>query len=180
MLRERRGAVGDELADLAAAPAQRLADRVRVGAALRPRDRAVLEHERGARRRERVHRRLDDRLERLLEVERLGDRLGDPRQRLELVDAALGLLVELRVLDRLRDLRRDREQQVDLVVAEVARLPRADVERALEPLAAGEDRDGEDRLVLVLGQVREVLEARVEVRLRGDHHRRALLRPPSR
>ena len=51
VLGERRGAVGDELADLASAPAQRLADRVRVGAALGPGDRAVLEHERGAGRR---------------------------------------------------------------------------------------------------------------------------------
>ena len=37
-----------------------------------------------------------------------------------------------------------------------------------------EDRHGENRLVLLLGQVREELEARVEVRLRRDHHRRAL------
>ena len=148
---------------------------MRVGPPLGPGDRAVLEHERGAGRRERVHRRLHDRLERLLEVERLRDGLGDPRERLELVHAALRLLVELRVLDRLRDLRGDHEQQVDLVLGEVARLARADVERALEPLAAGEDRHGEDRLVLVLGQVREVLEARVEVRLRRDHHRRPRL-----
>ena len=115
---------------------------------------AVLEHERGPGRATRVHRRLHDRLERLLEVERLGDRLGDPRQRLELLDAPLRLRVELRVLDRLRDLRRDREQQVDLGLGELARLARADVERALE-LLAGEDRHGEDRLVLVLGQVGE-------------------------
>ena len=40
-------AVGDELADLPAAPAQRLADRVRRRDALRPGDPAVVEHERG-------------------------------------------------------------------------------------------------------------------------------------
>ena len=39
VLGERRRAVGDELADLPAAPAQRLADRVRVGPALGPGDR---------------------------------------------------------------------------------------------------------------------------------------------
>ncbi len=151
VLRERRAAVGDELADLAAAPAKRRPDRVRVGAALRPGDRAVLEHERGARGGERVHRRLHDRLERLLEVERLGDRLGDPGERLELVHAALRLLVELRVLDRLRHLGRDREQQVDLALVEVAGDAGAHVQRALQPLAAREDRHRQDRLVLVLG-----------------------------
>ena len=36
------------------------------------------------------------------------------------------------------------------------------------------DGHGQDRLVLVLRQVRELLEACVEVRLRGDHHRSAL------
>ena len=105
----------------------------------------------------------DDRLERLLEVERLRDRLGDPRERLELVDPAPRLRVELRVLDRLPDLRGDRREQRDLCVGERPRLARADVERALEHVA-GEDRDREDRLVLVLTEVRERLEARVEMR----------------
>ena len=91
------------------------------------------------------------------------------------MDAALSLLIELRVLDRLRDLRGDREQELDLFLGEVARHPGADVEGALEPLAAGEDRHRQDRLVLVLRQVGEVLEARIEVRLGGDHHRRPLL-----
>ena len=74
-----------------------------------------------ARRRSRrsdVDRRRDDRLERLLEVERLGDRLRDPRQRLELVHAALCGLVELRVLDRLRHLGGDRHEQLDLGLGE--------------------------------------------------------------
>ena len=119
---ERRVPVGDELADLAPLPAQRQAHRVRARAPLRPGDAAVLEHERRAGRVDGVHRRLHDRLERLLEVERLRDRLGDPRERLELAHAALRVRVELRVLDRLRDLRRDRHQQLDLVVVEDARL----------------------------------------------------------
>ena len=144
------------------------------GAALRPRDLPVLEHERRTGRVQRLHRRLHDRLERLLEVEGLRDGLRDARERLELGDAPLRALVELRVLDRLRDLRRDRDEELDLGVGERPRLARADVERALELVGAGHDRDGEDRLVLVLGQVRKLLEARVEVRLRGDHDRRAL------
>ena len=179
-LGERGRAVGHELADLPAAPPQRLPDRVRVGLALRPGDRAVLEHERRTGRRERVHGRLHDRLERLLQVERLRHGLGDPRQRLQLVHAALRLLVELRVLDRLRHLGCDHEQQVDLLLGELPRLARPDVERALEPLGAGEDRHREDRLVLVLGQVGEVLEALVEVRLRRDHHRLPRLRGRAR
>ena len=153
---ERRVAVADELADLAALPAQRQPHRVLAGTALRPRDVPVLEHERRAGRTHGLHRRLHDRLERLLEVERLGDRLRDPRQRLELVDPPLRLLVQLRVLDRLRDLVGDREQELDLVRPELARLPRTDVEGAGQ-LLAGQDRDGQDRLVLVLRQVREGL-----------------------
>ena len=50
---------------------------------------------------------------------------------------------------------------------------RADVQRPLEHVA-GEDGHGEDRLVLVLAQVRERLEAGVEVRARGEHDRPAL------
>ncbi len=169
-------AVGDELADLAAAPAERLPDRVGIGATLGPSDRAVLEHERRPGRRERVHRGLHDRLERFLEVERLRDRAGDAGERLELMHASLRLLVELRVLDRLGHLGGDRQQELDLVLSEDAPLARAHVEGTLEPLAASEDRHGEDRLVLVLGQVGEVLEARVEVGLRGDHDGGALLR----
>jgi NitT/TauT family transport system substrate-binding protein len=42
---------------------------------------------------ERLHRRLHDRLERLLEIERLGDGFGDPSQRLELGNAPLGGIV---------------------------------------------------------------------------------------
>ena len=72
--------------------------------------------------------------------------------------------------DRLRDLSGDRDEQVDLVPVELARRQRADVQRAREPIAR-QDRDGKDRLVLVLGQVREGFEAWVEVRLRRDHHR---------
>ena len=111
---ERDVAVADELADLAPLPAQRQAHGVAAGAALRPRDLAVLEHERGARRVDRRHGRRHDRLERLLEVQRLRDGLGDLRERLQLVDAALRLGVQLRVLDRLRDLGGDRHEQVDL------------------------------------------------------------------
>ena len=69
----------------------------------------------------------------------------------------------------MRDLRRDRNQQVDLFAGEVPRRDRADVQRAGKPLAR-EDRHGENRLVLVLGQIRERLEPRIEMGLRRDHH----------
>ena len=100
LVRERRVSVADELADLAPLPAERQADVVRPRPPLGPGDVAVLEHERRAGRADSLHRRLHDRLERLLEVERLRDRLGDLRQRLELRHAALRLRVELGVPER--------------------------------------------------------------------------------
>ena len=169
---ERRVAVADELADLPPLPAQRNPHRVLARLALRPHDLAVLEHQRRPRGVERVDRRLDDSLERLLQVERLRDRLGDAREGLQLADPPLRLGVELGVLDRLRHLRGDRDEEVDLGRRELARLSRPDVQRALE-LVPGEDRHREDRLVLVLRQVRERLEPLVEVRLGRDHHRLA-------
>src|SRR5947208_12699147 len=98
---------------------------MRPGTTFGPRDVAVLEHERRTARVDRLHRRLDDRLERLLEVERLGDSLRDPGERLELPHAALRLRVELRVLDRLGDLCGDRHDQLQLVRRELPRLDRA-------------------------------------------------------
>ena len=117
--REGRVAIADELPDLSAFPAQREPDRVRTGSALRPRDLAVLEHERRAGRGDRGHGRLHDRAQRLLEVQRLGDRLGYLRQRLELSHSLLGVLVQLRVLDRLCDLARNGHQEVDLGLVEL-------------------------------------------------------------
>src|SRR4029077_8799646 len=93
--------------------------------------------------------------------------LRDAGERLELGDSRLGLGVELRVDDRLRYLAGDRLQQLDLVGTELARLAGTGVEGAGE-LLARVDRDGEDRLELRLGQVRELLPARVEVGVRGD------------
>ena len=116
---------------------------------------------------------VDDRLEGLLEIERLGDGLGDLRQRFQLGDAALRLRVQLRVLDRLCDLRRDGDGELDLVRAEFTRLDRPHVQRAGEPLAR-DDRHGEDRLVLILGEIREELEAGIEICLRRNHDRPSL------
>ena len=140
---KRRVAVADELADLATLPPERQADRVLPGPPLRPGDLAVLEHQRGAGRADRLHRCGHDRLARLLEVERLRDRLRDPRQRLELRDPRLRVGVELRVLDRLRHLRRDRDQQADLRLRELPRLARAHVQRSGQFLAR-QDRHGQD------------------------------------
>ena len=171
--REGRVPIADELADLPSLPAERQANGVPAGVPLGPRDLPVLEDERGAGRADGVHRRPDDRAERLLEVKRLRDRLGDPRKRLELRDPLLRVLVELRVLDRLRDLACDRHQELDLVGIELSRLLRPDVQGALEPLLR-QDGHGQDRLVLLLPQVRKGLEARVEVRVPRDHDRRSL------
>ena len=173
VVRERRVAIADELADQTPLPPERHPDRVSARAPFRPGDLPALEDERRARRVERLHRRLDDRLERLLEVERFRHRLRDARQRLELRDPPLRVRVELRVLDRLGNLARDRRQEVDLRARELPLTERAHVERAGQ-LLAREDRHGEDRLVLVLRQVRERLEARVEVRLLREHDGRPL------
>jgi hypothetical protein len=83
------------------------------------------------------------------------------------------VVVELGVLDRLRNLPGDGHQQVDLVAAELPRLLGADVEGAFETVS-GEDRDGEDRLVVRLAQVGKVLEAGIQVGLTRDHHGGAL------
>jgi hypothetical protein len=156
--------VDDELADLAPLPAQGQAHVLRAGTAFGPGDVAVFQDECGSRRADGLHRRLHDRLQRLLEVERLGDCLRDLREGLELRHAALRLRVELRVLDRLRDLVGNGDEQLDLVTRELPRLECADVERTGQPVT-GEDRHGQDRLVLVLGEVREELEAWVKVGL---------------
>ena len=74
------------------------------------------------------------------------------------------------MLDRLGDLVGDRHQELDLFLRELSRLKRADVQCAGQPLPR-EDRHGENRLVLILREVGEELEAGVEVRLRRDHHR---------
>ena len=143
------------------------------GAALGPGHTPVLEHDGSSGRVHRAHGRLNDRLERLLEVERLRHCLRDPRERLELGNPALGMVVELRVLDRLRHLTCDRHEQVDLRLVVLPRGDRPHVERPLETIL-GEDRDGEDRFVLLLVQIREVLEARIEMGSARDHDRRTL------
>src|ERR671910_514396 len=56
------------------------------------------------------------------------DAAHDRASMFELGDPALRLAVELGVLDRLCDLVGDREQEVDLVLRELARRDRADVE----------------------------------------------------
>ena len=115
--RKLRVPIADELTDLPPLPAQREPNGVRARSTFRPCDLPVLEHECRPCRMQRLHRRLHDRLQRLLEVERLRDRLRDASERLELGDTPLRALVELRVLDRLRDLRRDGDKELDLGVA---------------------------------------------------------------
>ena len=88
----------------------------------------------------------DDLGQRLRLVQRLRHGLGDARQRLQLGDAAARPVVELRVLDRLRHLGRDRLEQLDLVVVPLPRLGGAHVHGAGEALRAIEDRHREQRL----------------------------------
>ena len=94
-------------------------------------------------------------------------------QRLQLRHPRPRLLVQLRVLDGLPDLPCDRGQQRHLILAEGAGQPRAHVQRPLQAVARVH-RHGQDRLVLVLGQVGEADEARVQVGRLGDHDRTAL------
>ena len=58
------------------------------------------------------------------------------------------------MLDRLRNLVGDRHEQLDLVLREHTRLERAHVQRAGETVAR-KDRHREDRLVVVLREIRE-------------------------
>src|SRR5919201_1087005 len=134
---ERCVAVAHELADLPSLPAERQANRVGAGASLRPRDVAVLEHEGRTGRADRLHRRLHDGLERFLDVQRLRYGLGDPRQRLEFRDPPLRLRVQLRVHDRVSDLRGDRDQQVDLVAGGITPRGRAGGSRPPPPPPRG-------------------------------------------
>ena len=151
---EGRIPVADELSDLATLPPQRRALRVRAGATRGPGRPAVGQDDRCPRRVHGRHRRRHDVLERLLQVERLGHGLRDPRQRLQLGDAALRVVVQLGVLDRLRDLTGDGHEKLDLGVVVLPRRHRADVQRTLQ-LVACQNRNREDRLVLLLVEVRE-------------------------
>jgi hypothetical protein len=74
------------------------------------------------------------------------------------------------MLNRLRDLIRNRDEQLDLVLRELTWRKGAHVERAGEPVT-GKNRHREDRFVVLLRQVRELLEAWIEMRLRWDHDR---------
>ena len=74
-----------------------------------------------ARAREQRSRARDHGLQQLLERVRARDRLGELGQLLELGDPPARLLVQPRVLDRAGDERRGRDEEVDLVVRELAR-----------------------------------------------------------
>ena len=100
-------------------------------------------------------------------------------KRLELRHPPLRVVVQLGVLDRLAHLAGNRHEQLDLGLVELPLLDGADVQSPLQALP-GEDGHGQDGFVLLLVEVREVLEARVEVRGARDHHRRPIGRRRSR
>ena len=167
-------AVGDELTDLAALPAQWRAHGGRLPA--RPSDRADLSV-------------LDDKKKKYhlpppsvvftiassdSSKRSFGHGLGEyARAPQSSTTRRSSLHSEHNVHHRLGDLIGDRLEQLDLVAAVISSLLRT-LQFALQHFPADEDRYGEDRLVLVLLQVRELLEARVEVRRRRDRRGRPL------
>ena len=115
----------------------------------------------------------------LVERVRARDRLRELRELLELGDAQARLLVQARVLDRARDERRRRDDEVDLVVGELARRLRVRGDRADRLAGAPDDRHGEERLEPLLLELRHVLHPRVGERVVADERRLAVLdRPP--
>ena len=96
----------------------------------------------------------DDGLQELVERLRARDRLRELGQLLELGDAQPRLLVEARVLDRARDERGRRDDEVDLVVRELARRLGVRGDRADRLAAATDDRHGEERLEALLLELR--------------------------
>ena len=177
---ERRVAVADELADLAALPRSGRRTCVRPGAALRPGDLAVLEHERGAGRADRVDRRLHDRLERLLQVQRLGDGLRDlspaPRAR------ARGAAPRRRA-SRARSTARPgtRSPRAGRSRPRCTRAA-ARVRTLSAPSSVSRARIGTARIdsYSSSGRFGNCLKRGVEMRRRGDHDRRALGRRRAR
>ena len=121
----------------------------------------------------------DHALQQLLEPVGPRDRLGELGQLLELGDPQARLLVEARVLDRARDERRGRDDEVDLVVRELARRFRVRRDRADRLTCPPDDRHGEERLEPLLLELGHVLHPRVGERVVADERRLAVLhRPP--
>ncbi len=122
---------------------------------------------------------LDHRLDELLEPVGARDLLCELGELLELGHAQARLLVQPRVLDRARDERRRGHEEVDLVVRELARRLGVRGDDADHVAGAPDHRHREQRLELLLLELREVLRARVGEGVVADERRLgALGRPP--
>ena len=116
--------------------------------------------------------------EQLLEGVGTRDRLGEGRQRLELAHAAARLLVEARVLDRPRDERARRDDEVDIGLRELVRSLRVRGDDSDHAAVAGLHRNAEERLVAVLLQLGHVLDARIGEQVLAHVGGLAMLRRP--
>ena len=125
--------------------------------------------------------------ERLLDRhrEQLVDRLGardvpaELRELLELAQRAPRALVQARVLDRVGHEGRDVQQEGGVLRAEHARGLGVQRDHADHALTLGDQRHGDERLVLLLLELGEVLDARVGERLLRDEDRLPVLQHPA-
>ena len=129
---------------------------------------------------EQVHPLLDRRSQQL--VDRVGarDREAEARQLLEVAHRAPGALVQARVLHRLRDEGGGVDQEGRVVGAEHPGCLGVQRDHADHLAAADDQRHRDERLVLLLLELREVADARVGQRVLGDEHRLAVLEHPAR
>ena len=115
-------------------------------------------------------------------VERLGgcDRLSQLGQALEIVHPAAHLLVELCVLDRSREQRRARDEELRLGLGEFARRLGVEQDRAERLALPRQNRDRYERLEALLLELGHVLEARVLERTVANERGLAVLERPPR
>jgi hypothetical protein len=114
-------------------------------------------------------------------VERRGSRddVGQRRQAFEFADAAARRLVEARVDDRRGHQRRRVDHEGRVLLGEDARRFRVQGDHADQLAVGGNQGNRHDRLVLLLLELGEVLDARVLQRVLGDEDRLAVLGHPA-
>ncbi len=97
---------------------------------------------------------------------------------LELAQRAPGVLVQPRVLDRLGDERGDVDQERGVLGREDARRLGVERDHADHAIALEDERHRDERLVLLLLELREVLHPRIRQHVLVDEHRLAVLEHP--
>src|SRR3990170_8687247 len=118
----------------------------------------------------------DDRLQQVVERLSARNRLRELRQLLELGHSESGLLVETRVLDRARDERRRRHEEVDLVIRELARSLGVGGDHTDRFAGTIDERHCEQRLEPLLLELRNVFRPRIGEGLVADERWLAVLR----